>query len=109
MVVNTKDAKWTPGPVPGIDVLPLYAHTAYPESMSLLHIAAGAALPPRTYAGGAEIFILDGAIKDHEAAYAKGAWLRLPHDSGFTARSDKGCTLYFKQGHLPAADTRASA
>lgn len=101
VVIDTKAAKWRPGTVPGVDVLPLYAHPAYSETMELLHISGGASLPRRESPGGIEVFVTDGDLRDGDSAYAKGAWLRLPHGSTFAPRSVKGCTLYVKRGHLP--------
>ncbi|MFQ5772889.1 MAG: cupin domain-containing protein [Kiloniellaceae bacterium] len=100
VVVDTKSATWTPGPVPGVDVLPLYQHPAHPETMALMHFSAGAALPGHDCRGGEEIFVLDGELLDGDGRYPKGTWLRLPHGSAFAPRSNKGCTLYVKRGHL---------
>ena len=100
VVVDTKTAQWTPGPVPGVDVLPLYQHPAYPETMDLVHFSAGAALPGRDCAGGAEVFVLDGGVEEGDARHGAGAWLRLPDGDRLALRSRKGCTLYLKRGHL---------
>ncbi len=104
VVVDTKTAKWTPGPLPGVDVLPLYTSPSYPETMALLHFSASAAMPHRTCSGGTEFFVLDGVLEDVAARYAAGNWLRLPDGSESAPRSKKGCTVYAKHGHLAAPD-----
>lgn len=103
VVIDTSTAPWQPGPVPGVDILPLYHHTAYPETIELLNISAGASLPAKAYPGGVEVFVLDGSFAYDRETFAKGAWLRLPAGSEFGARTKTTCRLYRKQGHLPAA------
>ena len=105
VVVDTKHATWTPGPVPGIDVLPLYAHPAYPETIEMMHISAGAVLPRQAYPGGIEVFVTEGSFDFNGATLGSGAWLRLPDGSEFAAKAKKTCTIYVKRGHLkPATD-----
>jgi anti-sigma factor ChrR (cupin superfamily) len=101
VVVDTRSAKMKPGPVPGVDVLTLYANGVYPETMELLHFAAGASLPHRECPGGLELFVIEGDIADDQGRYHAGTWLRLPHGSDCSLRSRKGATLYVKRGHLP--------
>ncbi len=104
VVVDTKTAIWAPGPLPGIDVLPLYSDAGHPESMELAHFSGGAASPPHDCPGGLEIFVLDGTLEDDEGSYAAGSWLRLPDGSECALRSRKGCSVYLKRGHLAARD-----
>ena len=103
VVVDTKHAKWMPGPVPGVDLLSLYAHSAHPETMDLVHISAGAGLPSRAVPGGIEVFVVEGRIKVVDRELGPGAWLRLPDGSEFGARASKACTFYRKCGHLKTA------
>lgn len=109
VVVDTRAAVWTPGPVPGVDVLPLYEHACYPETMALMHFSAGAGLARHACPGGTEVFVLDGALQDDAGTYPTGAWLRLPDGAAFAPRSAGGCTLYVKRGHLPRAAQAAGA
>ncbi len=105
VVVETATAKWAPGPVPGIDVLPLYRHERYPETMDLLHVSGGARLSHWACPGGAEIFVLDGTLVSDDGDHGAGSWLRLPDGAEWSlgSRGKKGCTLYAKRGHLAAA------
>ncbi len=109
VVIETKTATWVPGPVPGIDVLPLYRNPRHPETMDLVHVSGGARLSHQAHPGGAEIFVLDGVMVGADGDHAAGSWLRLPDGAewwlGGTGK--KGCTLYIKRGHLaPAAPLR---
>ncbi|MFQ5973835.1 MAG: cupin domain-containing protein, partial [Alphaproteobacteria bacterium] len=81
--------------------LPLYAEEAYPERISLVRFAPGAATSDHDHPGGEELFILDGELEDKYDTYVAGSWVRYPTGSRHVARSPSGCTLYVKKGHLP--------
>ena len=100
VVIDTNKAKWQPGPVPGIDILPLYQHTAHPEIMDLVHISAGASLPRRDCPGGVEVFVTQGGFKFDGKDHGEGSWIRIPDGGEFGARATKACTFYRKRGHL---------
>ena len=105
VVVETKTATWVPGPVPGIDVLPLYRSDRHPETMALLHVSDGARLSHQACPGGAEVFVLDGVLVGNDGEYKPGTWLRLPDGAEWSlgGKGKKGCTLYAKRGHLANA------
>ena len=105
VVIETAAAKWAPGPVPGIDVLPLYRSPRHPETMDLLHVSGGARLSHQACTGGAEIFVLDGVLVGDAGDHGAGSWLRLPDGAewSLSSKGKKGCTLYAKRGHLAAA------
>jgi anti-sigma factor ChrR (cupin superfamily) len=105
VVVETATATWAPGPVPGIDVLPLYRSERHPETMDLLHVSGGARLSHQACPGGAEIFVLDGVLVSDDGDHGAGSWLRLPDGAEWSlaSKGKKGCTLYAKRGHLAAA------
>ena len=102
VVVETKTSTWTPGPVPGIDVLPLYSHAHHPETMDMMHVSGGARLSHQACPGGAEIFVLDGVLVSDDGDHPAGSWLRLPDGDEWSlgSKTKKGCTLYVKRGHL---------
>ncbi len=105
VVVDTTKAKWQPGPVPGIDILPLYQNSAHPEVMDLVHMSAGATLPRREYPGGIEVFVTEGGFTFDGRKHGKGVWIRTPDGGEFGARATAACTFYRKRGHLkPAID-----
>jgi len=67
---------------------------------------AGFAGTERTWPGGAEFLVLDGACADAGGEYRAGTWLRLPPGSRQRLVSATGGTLYLKSGHLPVAGQR---
>jgi anti-sigma factor ChrR (cupin superfamily) len=98
VVINTSEAHWYPGSIPGLTVMPLgqfgTEHTALvcwkPQTMFLRH----------RHFGGEEIFVLNGVFEDEHGAYPPGTWLRNPHLSEHTPFSRQGCTILVKTGHL---------
>jgi anti-sigma factor ChrR (cupin superfamily) len=101
VVVDSRTAAWTPGERPGVEVLPLYRDPGHPETVSLVRLAPGAAMPRTDCPGGAEVFVTEGTLEHGDGAYPVGSWLRLPPGSSLAARSPEGCTFYLKRGHLP--------
>ena len=63
---------------------------------------AGADVPSHEHPGGEEVFILEGGIEDEDGGYGKGDWLRSPPGSRHHVRSERGCLMYVKVGHLGA-------
>lgn len=89
--------------VPGVARLPL--HTFGDERVRLSRLAAGTAMPPHDHPGGEEVLVLEGTLADEDGTYGPGTWLRLPPGSRHAPRSETGCLLYVKLGHL--TDVRA--
>jgi anti-sigma factor ChrR (cupin superfamily) len=96
--VHTDRQVWRPSDLPGVEEKLLYAETRFPDSTRLQRFAAGATPGPRKFPGGAEIFVLEGAVEDEQGRYAAGSWLRLPPGSAHSLRSEAGATLYLKAG-----------
>jgi anti-sigma factor ChrR (cupin superfamily) len=98
--VDTTSAPWHCGSAPGVVLMPLYERGR--ERVRLVKLAPGARLEPHQHAGGEEILVLDGGFEDELGRYPKGTWLRNPDGSAHQVRSETGCTIYVKTGHLPA-------
>lgn len=98
VVVNTREAGWRPGQVPGLTVLPLHAfgtrHTA------LVRWAPETFFQPHTHWGGEEIFVIEGVFSDEHGDHPAGTWLRSPHLSRHQPFSRPGCLILVKVGHL---------
>lgn len=58
-------------------------------------------MPLHHHDGGEEIFVLDGSFCDEFGSYSRGSWIRQPHNSSHAPRTDEGCLLLIKTGHLP--------
>lgn len=99
--VDTRSAQFVQGSAPGLSVLML--HETEDETVRILRFDPGAEGKGHKHPGGEEIFVLVGAFRDEHGTYPAGTWVRNPRGSSHTPRSDDGCLLYVKSGHLPRA------
>ncbi|MEO1591314.1 MAG: cupin domain-containing protein [Cyanobacteria bacterium J06632_22] len=104
VVLDTHQADWMPGLVPGLQVLPLHAYGT--EQVALVKWAPGTHFQAHRHWGGEEIFVLEGTFADEQGVYPQGTWLRNPPDSVHTPFSEDGCTIYVKTGHLSSAPAK---
>ena len=100
--VDTHTAKWVPGLVAGLEVMPL--HRFGDEEIALVKWAPGTRFTRHAHGGGEEIFVLSGVFADEFGHYPAGTWLRNPAGSEHAPFSDEGCVIYVKTGHLPWSD-----
>ncbi len=98
--VDTRKAEFRPGAVDGLQELKL--HETKGETVRLLRFEPGTQGTAHGHAGGEEIFVIEGTFSDEHGSYPAGTWIRNPDGTGHTPRSDEGCLLYVKSGHLPA-------
>lgn len=96
---NTTNAQWSPGLVPGLDVLSLHEYGT--EHVALVKWAANTEFKAHTHHGGEEVFVIKGTFYDEHGEYPAGSWIRSPHRSTHTpyTRQD-GALIYVKVGHL---------
>jgi anti-sigma factor ChrR (cupin superfamily) len=105
VTIDTTQAEWFPGLVPGLQVLPL--HTYGTEQVALVKWAPGTHFQQHRHWGGEEIFVLEGTFADEYGVYPQGTWLRNPPNSIHTPFSEEGCVIYVKTGHLADEQTGA--
>ncbi|MGR3277743.1 cupin domain-containing protein [Acaryochloris marina NIES-2412] len=98
VVIDTTQAEWVPGLVPGLQVLPLHTHGT--EQVAFVKWAPGTKFQPHQHWGGEEIFVIEGTFTDDQGVYPQGTWLRNPSGSIHTPFSEEGCLIYVKTGHL---------
>ena len=96
IVLDTTTGLWTPGPTPGIAVLPRYAQAGHPERVRLERWGPGAARP--RHPDGEELFVLEGTVRDEEGVAGPGGWLRYPPGDSGAFRSATGGRLYVRVG-----------
>lgn len=96
--LDTNQARWLPGLVPGLTVMPL--HTFEGEHSALVRWAPGTIFNRHRHWGGEEILVLEGVFQDEHGSYPAGTWLRSPNLSEHTPFSTEGCLIYVKTGHL---------
>lgn len=97
-VVDTRQARWWPGLVPGLSVIPL--HEFGTQNTALVRWEPGTRFRAHRHWGGEEIYVVDGVFEDEHGAYPAGSWLRSPHLSEHQPWTREGCTILVKTGHL---------
>ena len=98
-LINTHDADWQPGLVPGLQVLSL--HEFETEHIALVRWAPNTVFKPHSHFGGEEIFVLEGTFYDEHGHYPQGTWIRNPHMSTHHPYTrEDGALIYVKIGHL---------
>ena len=97
-VIDTQNAVWHQGMVPGLTVMPLMQQGS---GSTLVRWAPQTYFNPHRHVGGEEIFVVDGVFEDEHGRYPAGTWIRSPHMSLHQPFSQEGCTIFVKTGHLP--------
>jgi anti-sigma factor ChrR (cupin superfamily) len=96
--INTNDAEWQSRDKPGLSSIALHEYGE--ERVSLVRFEPGAAVEHDFHAGGEEVFVLSGELRDEHGIYPTGTWVRQPDGSEHSPHSNTGCTLWVKRGHL---------
>ncbi len=100
-VIDTRQAAWQPGLIPGLSVMSL--HGFEHEHVALVKWEPNVQFNTHRHWGGEEILVLEGTFYDELGVYPKGSWLRSPHLSQHTPYTkEDGALLYVKVGHLNA-------
>ncbi len=98
VTVDTNGGDWVEGDVPGLFRMPL--HEFGTERVWLTKMGAGCVARPHDHPGGEEVFVLEGSVEDETGLHPKGTWFRLPPGSSHSPRTEEGCLLWVKTGHL---------
>lgn len=99
VVIDTRNADWSPGLVPGFEVMSLHEYDN--EQVSLVKWAPDTQFTMHMHWGGEEIFVIEGAFYDEHGEYPAGSWIRSPHQSEHMPYTrDEGALIYVKVGHL---------
>ncbi|WP_455231948.1 cupin domain-containing protein [Geopseudomonas aromaticivorans] len=98
--LDTAGMPWLPGDVEGLAILPLHEHGGV--RTALLRLQPGTRCAEQCFAGGEEVFVLDGSLADEAGNYPAGSWLRNPRGSRCRRYSEQGALLYVKTGHIGA-------
>lgn len=94
VAVCTHDIAWQADQHPGIDIKSLYSDNRYPDCRRLERWPANTSPGSIHYPQGAEIFVLEGELRDEAGSYRALTWLRLPPGASHTPCSTTGCELF---------------
>ena len=99
VVMDTRNAEWLPGLVPGLSVMSL--HEFEGEHVALVRWAPHTEFQAHTHWGGEEIFVIEGRFYDEHGEYPAGSWIRSPDQSRHSPYTrEDGALIYVKTGHL---------
>lgn len=99
LVIDTNTARWSPGLVPGLEVLGL--HEFESEQVALVRWAPDTQFNEHKHWGGEEVFVVAGTFYDEHGRYPAGSWIRSPDQSVHTPYTKQdGALIYVKVGHL---------
>ena len=98
--IDPLSAPWRETEYPGSSQLMLYEDEAHPEAICLFRMSPGCNVPEHNHPGGEELLVLEGGLEDQYGRYAEGCWGRSPAGSHHWVKSESGCLVYAKLGHL---------
>ncbi len=99
--IDTRQARWHPGLVPGLSVQPLHEHAGV--STALVRWAPDTRFNPHSHPGGEEIYVLEGVFQDEHGRYPAHTWLRSPRWSQHTPfTGPEGALIFVKVGLIDA-------
>jgi len=100
--IDTRSARWHPGLVDGLSVMPLHEHDGV--GTALVRWAPDTRFSRHSHPGGEEIFVLQGLFVDEHGQYPAGSWLRSPRWSSHAPHAGpEGALILVKVGHLGAS------
>lgn len=98
--LDTNTMTWKASEEPGVSRKALYEDAAFSDTAHLERWAPDVEVGPRTYPGGAEIFVLDGRVETGGDTLVRGSWLRLPAGSVLEGRTSSGAEIFVRRGAL---------
>lgn len=100
LALDTRDrVNWAAWGGRGSEKAQLFDAGALPEASWVGFMLPDLTIPEHSHAGGEEIFILEGGLRDERGSYGPGAWVRFPVGVTHTPTSlSKGCLMLVREG-----------
>lgn len=100
IALDTKDrANWAAWGGRGSEKAQLYDPGVLPEASWVGFMLPDLTIPEHDHAGGEEIFILEGELRDERGHYSPGVWIRFPVGLRHTPVSlAEGCRMLVREG-----------
>ncbi len=94
--VDPQSLAWRPTPYAGVEWKKLYFDPDSGESAVLLRFAPGAAYGTHRHPEGEEYLVLEGSLRDGDATYGPGSYVRHPPGSVHRPVSAEGSVLFVR-------------
>lgn len=103
--IDTRDrGNWEAWGGRGSEKAQLFDGNALPEASWVGFMLPDLTIPEHSHAGGEEIFILEGGLRDERGHYGPGSWVRFPVGITHTPTSlGSGCLMLVREGDATAA------
>jgi len=100
IALDTHDrANWAAWGGRGSEKAQLYDAGLLPEASWVGYMLPDLTIPEHDHAGGEEIFILEGELRDERGLYGPGVWIRFPVGLRHTPTSlAEGCRMMVREG-----------
>lgn len=100
LALDTRDrANWAPWGGRGSEKAQIYDPGALPEASWVGYMLPDLTIPEHDHAGGEEIFILEGELRDERGLYGPRTWVRFPIGARHTPTSlGDGCLMIVREG-----------
>lgn len=93
---DTRGMDWVATPCDGVDEKLLAEADGYADRTALERWRTGAAPGPRTFDGGLELFVIEGALEDERGRLGAGSWARWPAGASVALRAVEETVVYAK-------------
>lgn len=100
ITLDTRDRKnWALWGGRGSEKAQIYDQGALPEASWIGFMLPDLTIPEHDHAGGEEIFIIEGELRDERGLYGPGTWVRFPIGVTHTPTSlGQGCLMIVREG-----------
>lgn len=110
LVIHPDTLHWSPSAANVVEQRMLEQDgAAVARTTAIVRYAPGASVPSQAHDLGEEIFVLEGIFSDGCCDHGPGSYLRYAPGAMHASRSDEGCVLFVKRGHLDVRDRESVA
>ena len=102
IALDTNDrANWAPWGGRGSEKAQIYDPGSLPEASWVGFMLPHLTIPEHDHAGGEEIFILEGELRDERGSYGPRTWVRFPIGVTHTPSAlAQGCLMFVREGDV---------
>lgn len=100
--IDTLEMPWSETAHPGVEEKVLFDEPGFPDRTSLERWQPGTEAGDRIFEGGAELFVIRGALEDVDGVHGEGSWVRVPPGEPLALTARDETELYLKTDGVAA-------